>query len=87
MVTGTKIVLVAEDEFIVRIDIIAILIDQGEADPFLIEQLKPSLLVAACDDVGIDLILRLRPGYDHSYFFISTFMTEHLNWHAARLAE
>ena len=63
----------------------AILIDQGEADGFLAEQLRPELLERACTDAGIDLTLRRQAGYDHSYFFISTFMTDHLRWHARRL--
>jgi S-formylglutathione hydrolase len=63
----------------------ALLVDQGEADQFLSEQLRPDLLVAACRGTGIDLRFRMRPGYDHSYYFISTFMTEHLRWHAERL--
>jgi S-formylglutathione hydrolase len=63
----------------------ALLVDQGEADGFLKEQLRPELLEAACADAGIPLTLRLQPGYDHSYYFISTFMAEHLRWHAARL--
>jgi S-formylglutathione hydrolase len=63
----------------------AMLVDQGEADQFLSEQLRPDLLVAACRNTGISLTLRMRPGYDHSYYFISTFMSEHLRWHAERL--
>ncbi len=63
----------------------ALLVDQGEADPFLAEQLRPELLAAACEGTGIDLTLRLQPGYDHSYYFISTFMADHLEWHAHRL--
>ena len=62
-----------------------ILVDQGEADNFLSEQLKPELLEQACAGTGIDLTLRRQPGYDHSYYFISTFMAEHLAWHAERL--
>jgi S-formylglutathione hydrolase len=62
-----------------------ILIDQGDADPFLADQLKPELLADACHRAGIDLTLRMQPGYDHSYYFISTFMAEHVAWHAARL--
>jgi S-formylglutathione hydrolase len=62
-----------------------LLVDQGAADNFLAEQLKPELLKAACDAAGIDLTLRLQPGYDHSYYFISTFMEDHLRWHAERL--
>jgi S-formylglutathione hydrolase len=62
-----------------------ILIDQGRADPFLENQLKPDLFRAACAIAGQPLRLRLRAGYDHSYFFISTFITEHLAFHAERL--
>ncbi len=62
-----------------------ILVDQGEGDGFLAEQLRPSLLSRACNDAKIDLTLRLHPGYDHSYYFISTFMGDHLAWHAERL--
>ncbi|MCF4166206.1 S-formylglutathione hydrolase [Zavarzinia compransoris] len=62
-----------------------ILIDQGTADNFLDGQLKPELLKSACDAAGIPLTLRLQDGYDHSYHFISTFMADHLAWHAMRL--
>jgi len=62
-----------------------LLVDQGDADQFLRDQLKPDLLATACAGAGIDLTLRLQPGYDHSYYFISTFMEDHLRWHAARL--
>jgi S-formylglutathione hydrolase len=62
-----------------------LLVDQGDADGFLAEQLKPSLLAATCTDARIPLTLRLQPGYDHSYYFISTFMEDHLRWHAERL--
>jgi S-formylglutathione hydrolase len=62
-----------------------LLVDQGEADNFLSEQLKPELLQRACSAAGIGLTLRRQPGYDHSYYFISTFMADHLRWHAARL--
>ncbi|MFA6115704.1 MAG: S-formylglutathione hydrolase [Sphingomonas sp.] len=62
-----------------------ILVDQGDADSFLAEQLKPELLREACAKAGIDLTLRMQPGYDHSYYFISTFMADHVAWHAARL--
>jgi S-formylglutathione hydrolase len=61
-----------------------LLVDQGEADPFL-DQLRPDLLEAACAAAAIPLSLRRRPGYDHSYYFIASFMQEHLRWHAARL--
>jgi len=62
-----------------------ILVDQGAADAFLAEQLRPELFEAACKAAGVDLMLRLQPGYDHSYNFISTFMEDHIRWHAARL--
>jgi S-formylglutathione hydrolase len=62
-----------------------ILVDQGDTDAFLDEQLKPALLADACLQAGIDLTLRIQPGYDHSYYFISTFMADHVAWHAARL--
>lgn len=62
-----------------------LLVDQGGADNFLAEQLRPELLEAACAKAGIPLTLRMQPGYDHSYYFISTFMAEHLRWHAERL--
>jgi len=62
-----------------------LLVDQGDADAFLTEQLKPELLEKACKDAGIDLTLRMQPGYDHSYYFISTFLPEHVRWHAKRL--
>ena len=62
-----------------------LLVDQGAADPFLETQLKPELLEAACADAGMALTLRMQPGYDHSYYFISTFMAEHVAWHAKRL--
>ena len=61
------------------------LIDQGEADQFLHEGLKPWLFEEACRKSGIPLTLRMQPGYDHSYNFISTFMDDHLRWHASRL--
>ena len=63
----------------------ALLVDQGAADSFLEGQLKPELLQAACAEAGIDLTLRLQPGYDHSYYFISTFMADQLRWHKERL--
>lgn len=62
-----------------------ILIDQGTADNFLAEQLKPELLKAACETAGVALTLRMQEGYDHSYFFISSFVADHVAWHAARL--
>lgn len=63
----------------------AVLVDQGDADSFLVEQLRPELLADACKAAGVDLTMRLQPGYDHSYNFISTFMEDHVRWHAARL--
>lgn len=62
-----------------------LLVDYGDADPFLAEQLRPELLQGACEKANIPLTLRRQPGYDHSYYFISTFMDDHLRWHAARL--
>jgi len=61
------------------------LVDCGDADPFLAEQLRPELLQRACAKAEIPLTLRLQNGYDHSYYFVSTFMADHLRWHAARL--
>jgi len=65
----------------------ALLVDQGDADTFLAEQLKPELLAQACAAAGIPLQLRMQPGYDHSYLFVSTFMADHVAWHAERLKE
>ena len=62
-----------------------LLVDVGDADSFLETELRPELLERACSKAGIDLTLRRQPGYDHSYYFISTFMAEHLRWHAQRL--
>ncbi|QUM70996.1 S-formylglutathione hydrolase [Sphingopyxis granuli] len=62
-----------------------LLVDQGDADIFLHKQLKTGLLVMACRKAGIPATIRMQPGYDHSYYFISTFMAEHVAWHAARL--
>ena len=63
----------------------ALLVDQGTSDPFIESQLKPELLRQACDQAGVALDLRLRDGYDHSYFFIATFIEEHLRFHAVHL--
>lgn len=63
-----------------------ILVDQGTADKFLTEQLKPELLEAACKQSGTALTLRRQEGYDHGYYFISTFMDDHLRHHARFLA-
>jgi S-formylglutathione hydrolase len=62
-----------------------ILIDQGEADDFLREQLRPELFAQACREAGQPLTLRMQPGYDHSYWFIQTFIEDHLRHHAAAL--
>jgi len=62
----------------------ALLVDQGDADPWLAEQLRPQLLADACRDAGIDLTLRTRAGYEHGYLFVSTFIADQLRWHAAR---
>jgi S-formylglutathione hydrolase len=63
----------------------ALLVDIGTADPFLEKELRPELLEQACSAAAIPLTLNKREGYDHSYFFISTFMANHLRWHAERL--
>jgi S-formylglutathione hydrolase len=63
----------------------ALLVDIGTADPFLETELRPELLERACKEAGIPLTLRRQPGYDHSYYFISTFMADHLRWHMERL--
>ena len=62
-----------------------LLVDQGAADQFLETQLKPQLLERVCAKAGVPLTLRMHEGYDHSYFFISTFIEDHLRWHAQRL--
>ena len=62
-----------------------ILIDQGDADPFLVEQLKPDLLVAAGAAAGQTITVRMQPGYDHSYFFMASFIADHVAFHAKRL--
>lgn len=62
-----------------------LLVDQGDGDEFLATQLKPELLRAACDAAGHPLQLRLQPGYDHSYYFIESFIGEHIAYHAKAL--
>jgi S-formylglutathione hydrolase len=62
-----------------------ILVDQGTSDSFLEQELKPDLLENACRAAGIPLTLRMQEGYDHSYYFIATFMEDHLRWHWERL--
>lgn len=64
-----------------------ILIDQGDADQFLADQLKPELLQAAADAVGQPITIRMQPGYDHSYFFMASFMADHVAFHAKRLRD
>jgi S-formylglutathione hydrolase len=64
-----------------------LLVDQGTADNFREQQLRPELLEAACEAAGIKLTLRRQEGYDHSYFFIATFMEDHLRYHAAALGQ
>ena len=64
----------------------ALLVDQGAADTFLEAQLKPELLQAACEKAGVPLNLRMQPGYDHSYYFIASFIEDHLRWHVERLS-
>ena len=62
-----------------------LLVDQGGADEFLERELRPHLLQAACEAAGHPLELRMQPGYDHSYYFISSFIGEHIAWHAKHL--
>ncbi len=62
-----------------------LLVDQGEEDSFLDDQLKTGLLIDACRAAGMPATIRMQPGYDHSYYFVSTFMAEHVAWHAERL--
>jgi len=62
-----------------------ILIDQGDADEFLKPQLRPELFVEACKAKHVPLTLRMQAGYDHSYYFMSTFIGDHVRWHAERL--
>ena len=62
-----------------------LLVDVGDSDPFIEKELRPELLEAACARAGIPLTLRRQPGYDHSYYFISTFMADHIRWHSERL--
>lgn len=63
-----------------------LLVDIGTADQFLQQELRPELLERACAGAGIALTLRHQPGYDHSYYFISTFMADHMRWHSERLS-
>jgi S-formylglutathione hydrolase len=63
-----------------------ILVDQGTSDSFIERELRPELLEAACRDAAIPLTLRMQEGYDHSYYFISTFIEDHLRWHWERLS-
>ena len=62
-----------------------ILVDQGSQDNFLEKQLKPELLIAACEAAGVPLQLRMQQGHDHSYFFIASFIEDHLRFHAKAL--
>jgi len=62
-----------------------LLIDQGDADEFLAMQLRPELLRNACESAGHPLTLRMQPGYDHSYYFIASFIGDHVAYHARAL--
>lgn len=62
-----------------------LLVDVGTGDDFIDKELRPELLERACAEAGMALTLRRQPGYDHSYYFISTFMADHLRWHSERL--
>lgn len=64
-----------------------ILVDQGSDDPYLAEQLRPDLFEAACRESGLSVDVRRHAGYDHGYYFISTFIEDHLKHHAAALAD
>ena len=68
-----------------RAERLPLLVDQGEADEFLATQLRPELLRAACEAAGHPLTLRLQPGYDHSYYFVASFLAEHVAHHARAL--
>jgi len=61
------------------------LVDQGGADGFLAEQLKPEVLEAAAKTSGYPVTIRIQDGYDHSYYFISTFIEDHIRFHAKHL--
>jgi len=63
-----------------------IMVDQGSADNFLENELKTERLIKACKKAGLNAEIRMQEGYDHSYYFISSFMAEHIAWHAERLA-
>jgi len=65
---------------------LSLLVDQGDADPFLERELRPQLLRDACARAGHPLTLRMQPGHDHSYYFVASFIGEHIAWHAAELA-
>lgn len=65
---------------------LSILLDQGDADEFLKEQLKPQILQDACDESNYPLTLRMQAGYDHSYYFISTFIGDHIDYHMKALS-
>ena len=62
-----------------------LMVDIGTADPYLERELKPDLLEAACSAAGVPLTLNRRAGYDHSYFFVASFIEAHLRWHAERM--
>ncbi len=64
-----------------------ILVDQGDADEFLMEQLKPEQLLKAASSKNSKLELRMQHGYDHSYFFISSFIEEHLEFHYKHMSQ
>ena len=64
-----------------------LLVDQGEADEFLEKQLRTELLEQACSDSGYSATIRRQSGYDHSYFFVASFIGSHVAFHARALAE
>ncbi|HOV96748.1 MAG TPA: S-formylglutathione hydrolase [Thermomonas sp.] len=69
----------------VAMETLPLLVDQGAADEFLATQLRPDVLRAACDAAGHPLTLRMHPGFDHSYYFIASFIGEHIGHHAGNL--
>jgi S-formylglutathione hydrolase len=67
---------------------LALMVDQGNADNFYTDgQLQPEALSAACEEAGVPITLRMQPGYDHSYFFIASFIDDHLKYHFHHLTQ
>lgn len=68
-------------------DAIPVLIDQGDSDQFLADQLQPAVLAEAARQTAWPMTLRIQPGYDHSYYFIASFIEDHLRFHARYLRD